>query len=658
MRKAAKSLLLLGARRAYNAWTEMCAEAQERRARMRGALNSLLQLGSRRALNAWRAMAAEVGAARRKAAGAARTFGPEGRMQRAAWNSWKELVQERLLMKRAGMSMMLQGQRKCLNGWKEMVEAAAAKKQAMLKVAAAIRMRGSRMAWNAWTELAAEMAAAKFKAAGAARSFSPEGRAQRAAWNSWRELAQERALMKRAGASMMLQGQRKCLNAWTEMVEAAAAKKQAMLKVAAAIRMRGSRMAWNAWTELAAEMAAAKFKAAGAARSFSPEGRAQRAAWNSWKELVQEWLLMKRAGASMMLQGQRKCLNAWTEMVAAAAAKKQAMLKVAAAIRMRGSRMAWNAWMELAAEMAAAKLQAAGALRSLRPEGRKMRMALNSWVELLEDVRARKAHLMQTCGAAFRYGDQRRALNTWHASLAQRRALEAAILPLVRRMVQCAFGCWSRRTGCNSRGRRRHPEAAQDAAAVIVRRCWMRRELDRAWRVLRELAEHQRWRRTEAATAEYVDALKAEQSDILSAMSAEQAALKAEQSAAVAEAQRAAAQALDDTAALRDAYEEHMHAKGQWQARESDEVHALRAENGGLAAQVEEMREGILAMQERLEALLVAAYDEIRADLSGDAARRGKLEVLAIVSRAIVSSAIVSRRGVASLRCIARRSRP
>ena len=30
--------------------------------------------------------------------------------------------------------------------------------------------------------------------------------------------------------------------------------------------------------------------------------------------------------------------------------------------------------------------------------------------------------------------------------------------------------------------------------------------------------------------------------------------------------------------------------------------------------------------KERLEALLVAAYDEIRADLSGDAARRGKLE--------------------------------
>ena len=100
-----------------------------------------------------------------------------------------------------------------------------------------------------------------------------------------------------------------------------------------------------------------------------------------------------------------------------------------------------------------------------------------------------------------------------------------------------------------------------------------------------------------------------------------------EQSVAVAEAQRAAAQALEDTAALRAAYEEHMHAKGAWQQRESEEVHMLRAENSALGAQVEEMREGILSMQERLEALLVAAYDEIRADLSGDSARRGKLEV-------------------------------
>ena len=39
------------------------------------------------------------------------------------------------------------------------------------------------------------------------------------------------------------------------------------------------------------------------------------------------------------------------------------------------------------------------------------------------DVRARKAHLMQTCGAAFRYGDQRRALNTRSLTLTLTRTL-------------------------------------------------------------------------------------------------------------------------------------------------------------------------------------------------------------------------------------------
>ena len=182
----------------------------------------------------------------------------------------------------------------------------------------------------------------------------------------------------------------------------------------------------------------------------------------------------------MMLQGQRKCLNGWKQMVEAAAAKKLAMLKVAASMRMRGTRMAWNAWSELAAELAAAKHKAAGALRSLRPEGRQLRMALNTWRLLLEAVRARKSHLMQTCGAAFRLSDQRRALNTWHAALAQRRALYAAIVPMVRRIMQCAFGCWSRRIGGNSRARRRHPDAAQDAASCVLRSCRMQRELGRS----------------------------------------------------------------------------------------------------------------------------------------------------------------------------------
>ena len=94
MRKAARSLLLLGARRAYNAWTEMCAEAQEQRARMRGALNSLLQLGARRALNAWRAVAAEVGAERALMRVAQKLDGYEGSELRSIEGQVQQLLQD------------------------------------------------------------------------------------------------------------------------------------------------------------------------------------------------------------------------------------------------------------------------------------------------------------------------------------------------------------------------------------------------------------------------------------------------------------------------------------------------------------------------------------------------------------------------------------
>ena len=180
--------------------------------------------------------------------------------------------------------------------------------------------------------------------------------------------------MKRAGTSLMLQGQRKSLNAWREMAEAAATKKQGMMRVVASIRMRGTRQAWNAWAEMAAELAAAKRQAAGALRSFSPEGRKQRAAWNSWVELAQERALMKRAATSLFLQSSRRCLNAWREMV---------------------EEMAWQ------------RTQ----LKSLCPENIKMRMALNTWAVLLDDALARKADLARTCAAALISGGLQPALS-------------------------------------------------------------------------------------------------------------------------------------------------------------------------------------------------------------------------------------------------------
>ena len=74
-----------------------------------------------------------------------------------------------------------------------MAESAVATQAAMLKVAQSIRQRGSRKVWNAWAAMALEAASAKRKAAGALRTFSPEGRKTRAAWKPWAAQASARA---------------------------------------------------------------------------------------------------------------------------------------------------------------------------------------------------------------------------------------------------------------------------------------------------------------------------------------------------------------------------------------------------------------------------------------------------------------------------------
>ena len=141
-------------------WAEWRAAATyfaSSRRSMRRAVNSLRRLGERRGLNAWREIAQERSWQQTQL----KSLFPENRKMRAAWNSWAELREEQILMRRSGASLMLQGQRKCLNAWKEMAVAAAVKKQGMMRVVASIRVRGSRQAWNAWAEMAAELAAAK-----------------------------------------------------------------------------------------------------------------------------------------------------------------------------------------------------------------------------------------------------------------------------------------------------------------------------------------------------------------------------------------------------------------------------------------------------------------------------------------------------------------
>merc|ERR1712185_36238 len=117
--------------------------------------------------------------------------------------------------------------------------------------------------------------------------------------------------MRRAGTALVQQGMRKCLNCWLGLIAELVATKLAMMKVAASIRMRGSRQAWNAWASMAADLGAARRQAAGALRTFSPEGRKTRAAWNSWIELVEQRAVMMGAVKSLVQRGLRKCMNGW-----------------------------------------------------------------------------------------------------------------------------------------------------------------------------------------------------------------------------------------------------------------------------------------------------------------------------------------------------------
>ena len=96
---------------------------------------------------------------------------PEGKKRRAAWNTWRGVV-----------------------------EGLAATKQAMIKVAQSFRLRGSRQAWNAWAAMVSEVRAARARAEGLLRTFRPEGRQTRAAWNSWAALRQMRVLIRKAAS--------------------------------------------------------------------------------------------------------------------------------------------------------------------------------------------------------------------------------------------------------------------------------------------------------------------------------------------------------------------------------------------------------------------------------------------------------------------------
>ena len=194
-------------------------------------------------------------------------------------------------------------------------------------------------------------------------------------------------------AGVQLGKRRECAAAVTALRRAAdrAGAARSALRAACALRSRRERRsllpAWRTWLQK-------QGRAGSMSRALSFSAiRALSRGWSGW-QAVWELLTARRASARLALRRLMnhklsagwiswvEAHNAWLEQADSAATTEQAMRRVAISICMRGSRKVWNTWAALAAERADAKRRALAVLKSLSPEGRKLRRAMNAWKEL------------------------------------------------------------------------------------------------------------------------------------------------------------------------------------------------------------------------------------------------------------------------------------
>jgi hypothetical protein len=180
-----------------------------------------------------------------------------------------------------------------------------------------MRNIGSRKAFNAWAEMATEVADAKRQLMAAANSMRNIG--SRKAFNAWHEMATEVADAKRqlmaAANSMRNIGSRKAFNAWHEMATEAAEAKRQLMSAANSMRNVGSRKAFNQWAEMASERRAALYAMSGALTSMRSIGL--RKGFMSWASILMEQArtheLMASCAAAFRNQGLRRALSSWMQ---------------------------------------------------------------------------------------------------------------------------------------------------------------------------------------------------------------------------------------------------------------------------------------------------------------------------------------------------------
>jgi len=442
---------------------------------------------------------------------------------RRAWHKWRELVLERQLFKRAAHAFRTPLLCHASATWADSSRAGARVNALLAGAVRSFQTVKIRQAYIQWTAAASQLVlqtkvlrsllAVSLHASAHHYTLSPQVMRSLLAvafrseqlsglrvWHAHAALVRKRRVRveqtaRRAIKSMSLQSLRAAMNTWVAMSEARQRNQQKLLSAASAFRGDSMRKAWNGWLGLLHDrqvMASAvyclthRLQRAGFASwvfamhgtlkkkkqlraymsTLSPAKRSMRKAINSWSEYGHTMWALSRAAAAMRLREERVAFSTWHEHACSDGEREAAMRRAVASMIQSSLRVSLNTWMSYAEEHAEASRVLAGALSSLKPEGRAMRRALNTWAGVMMQRRS-----MVVAVASLTNSEQLWGLRTWHAHAALVRKRRVRVEQTARRAIK-SMSLQSLRAAMNtwvamSEARQRNQQKLLSAASAF-----------------------------------------------------------------------------------------------------------------------------------------------------------------------------------------------
>ena len=159
---------------------------------------------------------------------------------------------------------------------------------------------------------------------------------------------------------------------------------------------------------------------------------------NSWKAQFAAYRTMLHAAVRLLSARLVRVLNTW---IYVSRARRETMTRMKAIVEtMRGSkvRAGLNQWRDNTLEAAARGKRMRGALSSMSPEGRAMRMGLNSWIQ-----RAEQGAKMRQAGFMMRNASLKKAVNGWQEMAFAPNPMHTALMRWANQKMAAGLATWS-----------------------------------------------------------------------------------------------------------------------------------------------------------------------------------------------------------------------